>query len=197
MTRARQRIISCGRMQQRIETIADDTQNTHGLCASACSSGRLALQTRRNAPFIFGPPCQSELKRTLRQGGRAANTVHSRSFSPLHRAHSTRMVNDRFPGRSIYGFEMVDARADPLFRVRRHQSKIYAESNHSNFRRIFDEFSSMQTLAIYRRLILRSKPAGQPQQDQKKRPGSRDVLSASHGVLARAGARAAAQRQDA
>ena len=40
MARARQRVISCRRMQQRIETIADDTQNTHGSCASACSSGR-------------------------------------------------------------------------------------------------------------------------------------------------------------
>ena len=41
-----------------------------------------------------------------------------------------------------------------------HQSKIYVESNHSNFLRIFGEFTSMQTLAIYRRLIVRSKAAG-------------------------------------
>src|SRR3984893_18482330 len=32
---------------------------------------------------------------------------------------------------------------------------------------------------------------------KKRRPGSRDVFSASHGILARAGARAAAQREDA
>jgi len=74
------------------------------------------------------------------------------------------MVNDRFPGRSIYGFERVDA---PMSAVlcrfllfAGHQSNIYAESNHSKFQRIFVEFSSMQTLAIYRRLIIRSKAAG-------------------------------------
>src|SRR3981189_1374927 len=35
----------------------------------------------------------------------------------------------------------------------RHQSKIYAESNQSDFSRIFGELSSMQTLAIYRQLL--------------------------------------------
>src|SRR3984893_7088688 len=38
MARARQRVISRRRVQQRIETIADDTQNCHGSRASACSS---------------------------------------------------------------------------------------------------------------------------------------------------------------
>ncbi len=47
MPRTRQRVISRRRMQQRIETIADDLQNSHGSRASACSS----KQTRRNAPF--------------------------------------------------------------------------------------------------------------------------------------------------
>jgi hypothetical protein len=42
MTRARQRIISCRGMQQRIETIADNTQNNHCSRASACSSDRRA-----------------------------------------------------------------------------------------------------------------------------------------------------------
>src|SRR5713226_8678075 len=35
------------------------------------------------------------------------------------------------------------------------------------------------------------------QRNQKGRQGSRDVFSASHGILARAGARAAAQRENA
>ena len=82
MPRARQRVIACRRMQQRIETIADDTQNNHGSRASACSS----IQTRRNAPFIFAPPCQSELKRTLRRGGRPAK---HRAFAGLSRALAT------------------------------------------------------------------------------------------------------------
>ena len=42
MARARQRVISRRRMQQRIETIADDIQNCHGSRASACSSNRRA-----------------------------------------------------------------------------------------------------------------------------------------------------------
>ncbi len=42
MARPRQRIVSGRRMQQRIETIADDTQNCHGSRASACSSNRRA-----------------------------------------------------------------------------------------------------------------------------------------------------------
>jgi hypothetical protein len=54
-----------------------------------------------------------------------------------------------------YGFEIVAAPntrsevGDP------HQSKIYAESNRSDFLQIFDGLSSMQTLAIYGRLLLR------------------------------------------
>jgi hypothetical protein len=39
------------------------------------------------------------------------------------------------------------------------QSKIYAESNHSSFQRIFGGFTSMKTLPIYRRLVVRNKAA--------------------------------------
>jgi hypothetical protein len=38
MARAGQRVITRRRMQQRIETIADQFQNGHGSRASACSS---------------------------------------------------------------------------------------------------------------------------------------------------------------
>jgi hypothetical protein len=66
------------------------------------------------------------------------------------------MVNAGFPQRVRYGFEMVDARK----RVRsitgsRHQSKIYAESNQSDFSHIFRDLTSMQTLAVYRRLLVK------------------------------------------
>src|ERR1700733_15314217 len=37
----------------------------------------------------------------------------------------------------------------------RRQSKIYTESNHSDFWQIFGDLTSMQTLAIYRRLLVR------------------------------------------
>jgi len=63
------------------------------------------------------------------------------------------MVNDRFRAASIYGFEMVDASDALAFR---RQSNIYAESNHSIFQRIFDAFTSMQTLAVYRALLVRN-----------------------------------------
>ncbi|HEY0912032.1 MAG TPA: hypothetical protein VGD75_17565 [Bradyrhizobium sp.] len=36
-----------------------------------------------------------------------------------------------------------------------HQSKIYTESNQSDFAQIFGELISMQTLAIYRPLLVR------------------------------------------
>jgi hypothetical protein len=40
-----------------------------------------------------------------------------------------------------------------------HQLKIYAESNHCNFQRIFGDFTSMETLLIYRELLVRNKAA--------------------------------------
>jgi hypothetical protein len=118
------------------------------------------------------------------------------------------MVNGGFPEPGGYGFEKVDATGQPEFG---HQSKIYTESNESDFSRIFGVLSSMQTLAIYRRLLVKGLIAGTAatvarciagfcdgsQPNQKRRPGSRDVFSASHGILARAGARAFAQREDA
>jgi len=36
-----------------------------------------------------------------------------------------------------------------------HQSKIYTESNQADFSQIFRELSSMQTLALYRRLLVK------------------------------------------
>jgi hypothetical protein len=67
-----------------------------------------------------------------------------------------RMVNDRFPACVRYGFEMVDARRAPVLLRIPHQSKIYTESNHSDFSQIFGDLTSMQTLAIYRRLLIRT-----------------------------------------
>jgi hypothetical protein len=36
-----------------------------------------------------------------------------------------------------------------------HQSNVYAESNRSNFWQIFGDLTSMQTLAIYPRLVVK------------------------------------------
>jgi hypothetical protein len=110
-----------------------------------------------------------------------------------------RMVNGRFPHPSRYGFEMVDARGASVtpFEIH-HQWKIYTESNQSDFLRIFADLISMQTLAIYPRLLIKDRLREINRNgDQKRRPGTRDVFSASHGILARAGARAVAKRQDA
>jgi hypothetical protein len=83
----------------------------------------------------------------------------------------------------------------PFHRESAHQSKIYTESNQSDFPRIFGGLTSMQTLAIYGRLLVR-RLRDQLQREQERRPGSRDVFSASHGILARAGARAVAQGEN-
>jgi hypothetical protein len=112
-------------------------------------------QTRRNAPFIVASPCQSEIKRTLRRASRWQKTAHSLAFRAMHRFHSTQMVNAGFPAPTGYGFERVDAANARLFAGIRHQSKIYTESNQSNFRLIFGDLTSMQTLAIYRQLLIK------------------------------------------
>jgi hypothetical protein len=66
------------------------------------------------------------------------------------------MVNAGFPERTGYGFEMVDARrVSRAFAESPHQSKIYTESNQSDFPQIFGDLTSMQTLAIYRRLLVK------------------------------------------
>src|ERR1700722_15670089 len=91
-------------MQQRIEAIADGTQDGHGTRASA----GCVKQTRRNAPFIVAPPCQSEIKRTLRRRLGAPETLFWRAFALVAADDSTRMVNVGFPEPARYGFEMVD-----------------------------------------------------------------------------------------
>jgi hypothetical protein len=68
------------------------------------------------------------------------------------------MVNIGFPQPAHYGFETMDAPGAPVrshhLGENRHQSKIYTESNQSDFSQIFGDFTSMQTLAIYRRLLV-------------------------------------------
>jgi hypothetical protein len=78
------------------------------------------------------------------------------------------MVNAGFPAHLRYGFEMVDAHRERIRSPGASQSKIYIESNQSDFQPIFGEFTSMQTLTIYRRLIVRSKLRHQPQLNQKR-----------------------------
>src|ERR1700721_1081577 len=118
-------------------------------------------QTLRNAPFIVGPPCQSDIKRTLRRRGRtrpkrqtprlSAGFCASAdgAFDPDGERRVSAPAGLWFRNGGCAG-QLAAAGGDP------HQSKIYAESNQSDFSRIFAELISMQTLAIYRRLLVRT-----------------------------------------
>ena len=192
MARAGQRVVARRRMQQRIDTIADGIQSCHGSRASA-----IVRQPRRNAPFIVGLPCQSEIKRTLRRAGLWPKTPLRRDFRLSRRIHSMQMVNDRFPGRSRYGFERVDARHAPITRAKpasiENLHRIHSIGFSANFRRFnLNANTCALSTAVSQGLIAES-IATEP---KKRLPGSRDVFSASHGILARAGARAAAQGED-
>src|ERR1700687_5385968 len=78
----------------------------------------------------------------------------------------------------------------------RRQWKIYGESNRQRFLQIFGDLRPSQIPAIYRQLLSRSQIARIIATGVKGTTGSRDVFPASHGVLARAGAGASAQREN-
>jgi hypothetical protein len=67
--------------------------------------------------------------------------MYSRGFNPSRGAHSARMVNDRFPARPIYGFEMVDAPIRPTFSCSaasiENLRRIESFEISANFRRIY------------------------------------------------------------
>jgi hypothetical protein len=88
-------------------------------------------------PLIFRPPCQSEIKRTLRHQSRPAKTVLWRGFRKPRNIHSAGMVNAGFPTPSRYGFEMVHTRPRQLCGANRRQWKIYGESNWPDSSQIF------------------------------------------------------------
>ncbi|OJY08463.1 MAG: hypothetical protein BGP05_06230 [Rhizobiales bacterium 62-47] len=66
------------------------------------------------------------------------------------------MVNDRFPNRAPYGFEIVSG-VQP--RLRSRQSNIYGESNRSNFSQIFGELDVARIREIYPRLVFKAQIA--------------------------------------
>ena len=92
MVRARQRVVSRRRMQERIDTIAENTQNCHGTRASA--------RFQKDAPerlLYRCHTCQSEIKRTLRARGSRSKTRCRRRFRMSATVHSMQMVNGGFP----------------------------------------------------------------------------------------------------
>src|SRR3984957_5749290 len=117
-------------------------------------------QTVRNAPFIVAPPCQSDIKRTLRRCGRTPwkrqTPRFSRGFYALPDGSFDPNGERRVSAPAALWFRnggcagrLAAAGEGP------HQSKIYAESNQSDFSQFFAELISMQTLAIYRPLLVR------------------------------------------
>ena len=172
-------------------------------------AGSLADAPER--PLIVASTCQSELKRTLRRASPRPKTVPSRGFADVAAAHSTQMVNGGFPEPASYGFERVDATGSRFSAEIRpsieNLHRIKSVGFFANFRRFklnantcdlstavsqgIDCENNRNGCEVHRRSLRYS------QRNQKRRPGSRDVFSASHGILARAGARAFAQREDA
>jgi hypothetical protein len=118
--------------------------------------GLFVKQTRRNAPFIVASPCQSGIKRTLKRAGSQPKTASSQGFRTTRDrpfdADGERSVSRTMP---VWFRNGAHLPARPFHRKIRHQSKIYTESNDSDFSPIFGDLTSMQTLAIYRRLLVR------------------------------------------
>ena len=194
MARARQRVVARRGMQQRIETIADDTQNCHGSRASAGSSKRRA----GTPPLSLRPPCQSEIKRTLRRGEVApAKTASSRGFSRRARrsfdADGERRVSRAQPvwfrnGGRRPRFAPFRGKPPSIENLHRIKSCGFF----ANFRR----FNLNANTCDLSTAVSQTDDCGINRNGTKRRPGSRDVFSASHGILARAGARAAAEGED-
>src|ERR1700732_1542837 len=116
----------------------------------------------------------------------------SRMLHAAFDANGERRVSEKF---RIWFRNGGRERSMPAIAPAARQSKIYGESNQSDFSRIFHKLSSMQSLAIYRGLLVQSHCG--IDRNRFERDGSRDVFSAAHGILARAGARAVAERKDA
>ena len=104
-------------------------------------------------PFIVTPTCQSDIKRTLRPQVLGPKTASPRPFRRRKRRSINTDGEQRVSGNRRVWFR--NGGRSRLTLPHRHQSKIYAESNRSIFSRIFLDLTSMQTLAIYRRLLVR------------------------------------------
>src|ERR1700674_3849235 len=91
-------------MQQRIETIAEDTQNCHGSCASACASNRRA----GTPPLSLPHRVRANLSEHEGARVRGRRQHLPGVFARHETVQSMQMVNAGFPAPTRYGFEMVD-----------------------------------------------------------------------------------------
>jgi len=112
----------------------------------------LRLDRQKDAPErpLIAPPCQSEIKRTLRPAIPPSKTVSWRGFARREKVHSVQMVNVRFPERVGYGFEMVDA-ADVSVPLR--EAVINRKFTPNRMNRIFCKFSPLWPQCEHLRFI--------------------------------------------
>src|SRR6267378_7016871 len=134
-------------------------------CSSASRQSRIMLKTitalalrlvgQKDAPerlLIVTPPCQSEIKRTLRHTASQPKNVSPPGSTQGETAHSLRMVNTRFPQRIGMVSKWWTRRAGPFAR-----GKPASIENLHRFKsiEISGSLTSTQTLAIYRRLLVK------------------------------------------
>src|SRR5665213_1660579 len=107
-------------------------------------------------------------------------------------SHSMRMVNAEFPDAHLYGFEMVDV---PLICLDKPSIENLHRIKTSGFFANFRIFNLNANTCDLSTAVSQERLRDRSQENDERRPGLRNVLSASHGILARAGARAVAQGQ--
>src|ERR1700741_4302817 len=104
------------------------------------ASARSVKRRTGTPPLSFGPPCQSDVKRTLRLGCSTAWPLICRRFCAPPPAELAAMVNAKFRDRRCYGFEMVDVRRNV---ANRDQSKRYGNFDWRHFSQIVGKLISM------------------------------------------------------
>lgn len=149
-------------------------------------------------PLMVAPTCQSDIKRTLRRCSRRRKTAPRPGFCRARvasfnsdgerRVSGTDPIWFRKGGRCTCGF--IKATPPSIENLRRIESFGLL----AMFRRIELNANTCDLSTAASKARRREINAAGP---KKRRPGSRNVFSASHGVLARAGARAVAEGQDA
>src|SRR6516162_4259868 len=111
-------------------------------------------------PLVVVPPCQSDIKRTLRRAGSVENAVYHWAFRVAPGAHSPLMVNRRFPFEICSWFRNGGWRRAPQFGL---NAKFTANRFSPLFSQIARKLNSMQLLAVYRETLVKRRLRDQPQ----------------------------------
>jgi hypothetical protein len=116
--------------------------------------GHIVKQTGRNAPFIVALPCQSEIKRTLRPANCTSEDIGLAGIrAPPYQPFDP---DGECPvsGADSYGFEMVMGAALHYWQKVVINRKFTPNRSNRVSLQIFGKLTSMETLAIYRRLLV-------------------------------------------